>query len=65
MHWPTDRYLELAPKYWLATRARLDAAELDAEVGPLTVPPPIVQLPAPAISAQLPTPAVQLPLDAR
>ena len=36
--WPRDRYLELAPKYWLATRARLDAAELEAELGPLTVP---------------------------
>ena len=37
--WPRDRYLELAPKYWLATRARLDAAELDVEVGWLTIPP--------------------------
>lgn len=37
-YWPRDRYLELAPKYWLATRARLDAAELQAELGPLTVP---------------------------
>lgn len=36
--WPRDRYLELAPKYWLATRARLDPAELKAELGPLTVP---------------------------
>jgi hypothetical protein len=36
--WPRDRYLELAPKYWLATRARLNAAELKAELGPLTVP---------------------------
>ena len=38
-HWPRDRYLELAPKFWAATRARLDDAELHAEVGPLTVPP--------------------------
>jgi transposase len=37
-HWPRDRYLELAPKYWTATRARLDPAELEAELGPLTVP---------------------------
>ena len=37
-HWPRSRYLELAPKYWLATRARLDAAQLEAELGPLTVP---------------------------
>ena len=40
-HWPRDRYLELAPKYWAATRARLDAAELACELGPLTVPPRI------------------------
>jgi len=39
-HWPRDRYLELAPKYWAATRARLDPRELAFEVGPLTVPPP-------------------------
>lgn len=38
-HWPSDRYLELAPKYWAATRARLDPAELAAPFGPLTVPP--------------------------
>jgi transposase len=40
-HWPRDRYLELAPKYWAATRARLDAAELAAEIGPLTIPSPL------------------------
>ncbi len=40
-HWPRERYLELAPKYWAATRARLVAAELDAEVGELTVPQPL------------------------
>lgn len=39
-HWPRERYLELAPKYWAATRARLMAAELDAEVGELTIPEP-------------------------
>jgi transposase len=44
-HWPRDRYLELAPKYWAKTRARLDHAEIAAEIGPLTVPPP---LPIPA-----------------
>jgi len=38
-HWPRERYLELAPKYWLATRARLDPVELAAEIGPLTIPP--------------------------
>jgi transposase len=40
-HWPKDRHIELAPKYWAATRARLDAIELAAEVGPLTVPPKV------------------------
>jgi transposase len=38
--WPRDRYLELAPKYWVATRARLDPDELAKELGPITVPPP-------------------------
>jgi hypothetical protein len=37
--WPGDRYIELAPKYWLATRARMDAAQLDVEIGWLTIPP--------------------------
>jgi len=39
--WPKDRYLELAPKYWARTRDRLDAAQLQAEIGPLTIPPPL------------------------
>lgn len=39
-YWPRDRYLELAPKYWRATRARLDPRELERELGPITVPPP-------------------------
>lgn len=39
-HWPRDRYLELAPRYWSATRARLDPQELDQELGPLNVPEP-------------------------
>jgi transposase len=38
-HWPRDRYIELAPKYWSKTRARLDPVELANEVGPLTIPP--------------------------
>jgi hypothetical protein len=39
-HWPRERFLELCPRDWPATRARLDAAELEREVGALTVPPP-------------------------
>ena len=37
-HWPKDRHLELAPLNFAATRARLDAEELAAELGLLTVP---------------------------
>jgi hypothetical protein len=40
-HWPKDRYLELAPKYWAATRARLDSEQLAREFGPLTIPQPL------------------------
>jgi len=39
-HWPRERYLELAPRYWNRTRARLDARELELALGPLTVPQP-------------------------
>jgi len=39
-HWPRERYLELAPRYWRTTRARLDPKELDQELGPLTAPEP-------------------------
>jgi transposase len=38
--WPRDRYLELAPKYWAATRARIPGAQLGVEIGDITVPPP-------------------------
>ena len=45
-HWPRDRYLELAPRYWRITRARLRRDELDREVGWLTIPePPLPTLP--------------------
>ena len=47
-HWPRDRYLELAPKFWPATRARLDPAELALEIGPLTAPPPLLAEEQPA-----------------
>ena len=39
-YWPRDRYLELAPKYWRPTRARLDQRELELPLGHVTVPPP-------------------------
>ncbi|MGK2855753.1 MAG: IS66 family transposase [Thermoanaerobaculia bacterium] len=37
-YWPRDRYLELAPKYWVRTRARLDGDELATPIGRVTVP---------------------------
>lgn len=40
-HWPKDRYLELAPLFFAQTRARLVTAELELEIGWLTVPPPL------------------------
>lgn len=46
--WPSDRYLELAPKYWLATRARLVAAQLDQEIAWFTIPPPLSPTEQPA-----------------
>jgi transposase len=42
-YWPRDRYIELAPKYWTATRARLVQRELELPLGPVTVPPPAQQ----------------------
>lgn len=39
-YWPSDRLLELAPKYWATTRARLDPRELESPLGHLSVPAP-------------------------
>lgn len=39
-HWPRERFLELSPLHWLSTRARMNATELDAQVGTITVPDP-------------------------
>jgi hypothetical protein len=36
--WPEDRMLELAPLFWVRTRARLDAAELEREIGWIAIP---------------------------
>ena len=47
-YWPRDRYLELSPKYWLQTRARIDAVELARPVGIITVPPPAAEQERPA-----------------
>jgi transposase len=37
--WPRERYIELAPKFWAATRARISADQLAVEVGFIDVPP--------------------------
>jgi hypothetical protein len=52
-HWPRERYLELAPRHWSATRARLDPNELEQELGPLKIPEP----PLPMATAAVPLPA--------
>src|SRR5690606_12331354 len=39
-YWPRERYLELAPQHWAATRARLVPEGLAALVSRITVPPP-------------------------
>lgn len=41
-YWPRDRYLELAPVRWSATREQLDPDELDVQIGSFTVPVPNV-----------------------
>jgi transposase len=45
-HWPRERFLELCPRDWSTTRARLDAVELKRELGTLTVPPSSSEQPA-------------------
>jgi transposase len=49
-YWPHDRYLELAPQHWLATRARLDQEQLELPLSLITVP-------APCVSPDVPPPA--------
>jgi transposase len=38
-YWPKERYLELAPKYWSATRGKLNPDELAAPLCSFTIPP--------------------------
>jgi len=40
-YWPRARYLELTPKYWARTRARLDPTELARPLGHVSVPGPL------------------------
>jgi transposase len=38
-HWPRDRFLELAPKFWAATRSCINADQLAKQVGVVDIPP--------------------------
>lgn len=38
-YWPEGRYLELAPKYWSATRAKLNPLELGTWISAFEIPP--------------------------
>ena len=49
-YWPRGRYLELAPKYWATTRARIPEKELKVDIGDITVPPPLPPREQPASS---------------
>jgi transposase len=63
-HWPRDRYLELSPRYWRITRARLRPDELEQEVGWLTIPePPLPTMPAinPTTDSAAPAIAIAAP----
>jgi len=46
--WPKHRMLELAPLYWERTRARLDPAQLEAEIGLIGIPAEPLDTSAPA-----------------
>ena len=37
-YWPRDRFIELAPNRWRATRSALDPDELAMPIGPISVP---------------------------
>jgi transposase len=39
-YWPRERYLELAPKHWTATRSRLNPEELEMPISAFEIPPP-------------------------
>ena len=39
--WPRERYLELSPKFWAATRARISPAQLLPDVGFIDLPPAV------------------------
>lgn len=50
-YWPSDRYLELAPMHWSATRARLKPEQLSKPLGAFDIPPLLAPTIEPAIAA--------------
>jgi len=48
-HWPRNRYLELAPKHWQATRSRLRPEELAAPLSAFDIP---AEVAAPSVDAR-------------
>jgi hypothetical protein len=52
-YWPRDRYLELAPKYWRATRGRLRPEELATPLSAFEVPLPLGQAATMSASASV------------
>jgi transposase len=50
-HWPRQRYLELAPKHWQATRSRLRPEELAAPLSAFEIP---AEVAAPSTDARPP-----------
>lgn len=48
--WPMDRMLELAPKFWRASRAQLREVELEMPLGPITVPPVATAVAGPVVA---------------
>jgi transposase len=48
--WPASRVLELHPRFWARTRARLVEAEMAVPYGPITVPP---KVPLPSLRESL------------
>jgi transposase len=50
-YWPRDRHLELAPKYWHATRGRLRPEELAGPLSAFEVPPPLREIAEPSAAS--------------
>jgi transposase len=51
-YWPRERYLELAPKHWSATRARLRPEELAVPLSAFEVPAAVPPVPTKASAAE-------------